>query len=143
MENRYPFYAFPFFKTFKKVELKLFLYLIKLKGGEILMAKNNKIGSWAFLIGVILAIVFAFVNMSSVVWILVLLGLLIGFFNIDPKEIQTFLFAGTVLVIVGAFAGQTLSEIMYLQDIFSNLVALFGPATIVVAIKSLFSLAKN
>nr|MBA4405167.1 hypothetical protein [Nanoarchaeum sp.] len=107
------------------------------------MAKNNKIGSWAFLIGVVLAIVFAFVNTSSVAWILVLLGLLIGFFNIDPKEIQTFLFAGTVLVIVGAFAGQTLSEIMYLQDIFSNLVALFGPATIVVAIKSLFNLAKN
>lgn len=107
------------------------------------MAKNNKIGGWAFLIGVILAVVFAFFNSANIVWVLVLLGLLIGLFNIDPKEIQTFLFAGTVLVIVGAFAGQTLSEIQYLQDIFSNLVALFGPATIIVAIKSLFSLAKN
>lgn len=107
------------------------------------MAKNNKVGGWAFLIGVILAVVFAFINLGSVAWILVLLGLLIGFFNIDPKEIQGFLYAGTVLVIVGAFAGQTLAEILYLQDIFSNLVALFGPATIVVAIKSLFNLAKN
>ncbi|MBS3172494.1 hypothetical protein J4438_02865 [Candidatus Woesearchaeota archaeon] len=107
------------------------------------MAKNNKVGGWAFLIGVILAVVFGFFNSTGMVWILVLLGLLIGLFNIDPKEIQTFLFAGTVLVIVGAFAGQTLSEIQYLQDIFSNLVALFGPATIIVAIKSLFGLAKN
>ncbi len=110
------------------------------------MAKggNNKIGGWAFLIGVLLAVVLAFVaSLSSLAWILVILGIIIGLFNIDAGETQKFLFAATVLVIVGAFAGTTLNSIMYLEDIFKNLVALFAPATIVVALKSVFTLAKR
>ncbi len=110
------------------------------------MAKkgNSTVGSWAFLLGVILAVILAFVgSLASLAWLLVLLGIIIGLFNISAKETQRFLFAGTVLVIVGAFAGSTLSSIMYLTGIFSNLVALFAPATIVVALKSVFEIARR
>lgn len=110
------------------------------------MAKNSgsRLGGWAFLIGVLLAIVLAFVgSLASLAWILVILGLIIGLFNIDAGETQKFLYAGAILVIVGAFAGETLTSIMYLQDIFVNLVALFAPATIIVALKSVFELAKR
>ena len=109
------------------------------------MAKGgNKIGSWAFLIGVILAVILAFVgSLSSIAWLLVVLGIVIGLFNISSSETKDFLMAGTILVIVGALAGETLSSVMYLQDIFMNMVALFGPATIIVALKSVFSLAKR
>ena len=107
------------------------------------MAKGSKVGSWAFLIGVLLAVLLAFVSFGGIPWLLVVLGLIIGLFNIDAKETQKFLFAGVSLVIVGAFAGTTLNSIMYLEDIFTNLVALFAPAVIIVALKSVFELARR
>lgn len=106
--------------------------------------KGNTIGSWAFLIGVLLAIVLAFIaSLESLAWLLVVLGIIIGLFNIDGKETTKFLWAGLALVLVGAFAGNTLGSVMYLQDIFANMVALFAPAVIVVALKSVFELAKR
>ena len=51
--------------------------------------------------------------------------------------------AGTVLALMGYLGGQNLSSVMYLSTIFNNLLALFVPATIVVALKSVFALAKD
>ena len=110
------------------------------------MAKSkskNTLGGWAFLIGVILAVLFSFVSFSGMEWVLVLLGLIIGLLNISDSETQRFLFAGTVLVIVGAFGAQGLSSIVYLSSIFGNLVTLFATTTIIVALKSVFQIAKN
>jgi hypothetical protein len=105
---------------------------------------KNSLGGWAFLVGVLLAIVLAFFGQfSSWAWLLVVLGLIVGFLNITEAETQKFLFAGTILVIVGNFAGDTLNAIQFLPDIFDNLVALFAPATVVVALKSAFEMAKK
>jgi hypothetical protein len=104
----------------------------------------NSIGGWAFLVGVILALVFAFFGQfTGWAWLLIVLGLIIGFLNISEKETQRFMFAGTVLVIVGAFAGNVFLSVTYLPEIFNNLVALFAPATVVVALKSVFEMAKK
>lgn len=112
------------------------------------MAKkgNGKamIGHWAFLIGVLLAIVFMFVPaMNWVSWLLVVLGLIIGLLNIADKEVQPFLLAGLTLVLVSYFGGEVLGTIAYLGTLMNNLLMLFVPATIVVALKSVFVLAKN
>ena len=81
--------------------------------------------------------------------ILVLLGITVGFFNVTGKDSQTFLLAGTVLVIVSRFGmdGVTGSLIGIgvadaVTSIFGALIALFAPATIVVALKTVFSIAK-
>ena len=103
----------------------------------------NGIGGWAFLIGVLLAIILAFFDMASFAWIIVVLGLIIGLLNISEGETQKFLMAGVILVIVGALAGNMFASIMYLTDIFNNLVALFAPAVVVVALKSVFEMAKK
>ena len=103
----------------------------------------NSIGGWAFLIGVLLAIILAFFDMASFAWIIVVLGLIIGLLNISEGETQKFLMAGVILVIVGALAGNMFASIMYLTDIFNNLVALFAPAVVVVALKSVFEMAKK
>ncbi len=104
----------------------------------------NSIGGWAFLIGVLLAIILAFFSdMASFAWIIVVLGLIIGLLNISEGETQKFLMAGVILVIVGALAGNMFASIMYLTDIFNNLVALFAPAVVVVALKSVFEMAKK
>jgi hypothetical protein len=104
---------------------------------------KNSLGGWAFLVGVVLALVFAFYPFPNLFWLLAALGLVIGFLNITESETQKFLMAGTVLVIVGHFAGTTLGTIQFLPTIFDNLVALFAPATVVVALKSAFEMAKK
>jgi hypothetical protein len=102
------------------------------------------LGKWAFLIGVLLAVIFAFVTATSwLAWLLVVLGLIVGLLNIDAGETSAFLLAGTVLALMGFLGGQSLSSVLYLGAIFDNLLALFVPATVIVALKSVFALAKD
>lgn len=105
---------------------------------------KGTLGRWSFLIGVLLALVFGFMQAYTwVAWLLVVLGLIIGLLNIDEREVGAFLMAGTVLALMGFLGGQSLSSIAYLGSIFNNLLALFVPATIVVALKSVFALARD
>jgi hypothetical protein len=102
------------------------------------------LGRWAFLIGVVLSVVFGlFTGWSWLPVLLVVLGLIVGFLNIEGKEVSQFMMAGTVLVLMGYFGGQTLTSISYLASIFNNLLTLFVPATVVVAVKSVFLLARD
>ena len=127
----------------------------------VIKAKENSIGAWAFLIGVILAVVVglstslipipAFTKYSPQIYaILVILGLIVGFMKFRQKDSQTFLIAGTVLVIVSKFELETIITGTLIgigigetvSAIFSALLALFVPATIIVALKTVFSIAK-
>ncbi|MBU1136247.1 MAG: hypothetical protein ABIG37_01960 [Nanoarchaeota archaeon] len=113
------------------------------------MAKGkNVIGAWAFLIGVILALIIGLIGLSAT-WITVLLvlGILIGLLNVGGTELKDFMLAGTVLVIVGSLGGQALYNLtianISIGAVFPALVALFVPATIVVALKAVFAMAKK
>lgn len=127
----------------------------------VIRAKENFVGAWAFLIGVILAIIIGFgttlipipalVNYSSAVYaILVILGLVVGFsIKSTGKSSQTFLIAGAILVIVSKFGMEGVTGSLIgigvgdiVSSTFGALLALFAPATIVVALKTVFSLAK-
>lgn len=109
--------------------------------------KISQLGGWAFLLGVVLAVLFAFISYPEYSWVLVFLGLVVGFLNITSAETSKFLFAGTSLVIVGHFASTSIFDLvpnaMYLGMIFANLTVLFATSTIVVALKSVFELAKK
>ena len=111
------------------------------------MAKGEAkamLGRWAFLIGVVLAVIFGLISAGTwLSWLLVVIGLVVGLVNISDKEVGAFLTAGTVMVLMGYFGGQTLSSVVYLSTIFNNILTLFVPATIVVAVKSVLSLARN
>ena len=126
----------------------------------VLKSKENSVGAWAFLIGVILAVVIGLsttlvsipvlTSFSPQVYaILVLLGLFVGFMNVAGKDSQTFLLAGTVLVIVSKFGMEGVSGSLIgigvgdaVSSVFGALLALFAPATIIVALKTVFSIAK-
>ena len=111
------------------------------------MAKGEAkamLGRWAFLIGVVLAVIFGFFTAGVwLSWLLVVIGLVVGLVNISDKEVGQFLTAGTVMVLMGYFGGQTLASVAYLSSIFTNILTLFVPATIVVAVKSVLSLARD
>ena len=110
-------------------------------------AKGNIVGAWAFLIGVILAVVLGIIGteVTAGLWaiILVVLGIIIGLLNVGGSELKEFLLAGTALVIVSALGEQTLMEVDYVGSILRALVILFVPATIVIALKAVFALAKR
>ncbi|MCX6742361.1 MAG: hypothetical protein NTX24_04295 [Candidatus Pacearchaeota archaeon] len=113
------------------------------------MAKaGNMIGAWAFLIGVILAIIFAFFGAGIwLSWLFLVIGLVVGLLNIADAETQPFLIAGVILVIVGSFGGNVFTSaalgVSFVSQFLNNLLMLFVPATIVVALKSVFSMAKG
>ena len=112
------------------------------------MAKrsNNMLGAWAFLIGVILAVIAGVAGLlvnSGWTTSLVIIGIIIGLLNIGGSELKEFMLAGTVLVIVSAMGSGTLGLVRYVGEITTALLILFVPATIVVALKTIFALAKN
>ena len=117
---------------------------------------NEEVGKYAYLVGVIAALIVgilaSYIPATAVTWltsIIILAGLVVGFMNISTKEIKDFLLVSTVLVIV-AYAGSaagTLKSVqiigMYLEGIFTQLLAFVVPATVVVALKEILLLAKK
>lgn len=109
------------------------------------MAKSKKtIGSWAFLAGVVLAIIFGLVpSMANYMWIVVIIGLIVGLLNVSGNETTPFLMSGAVLIIAAAWGAAPLAEVPYVPEIFRALLTIFVPATIIVAIKNVFNLARD
>ncbi|SRR3989338_2171981 len=125
-----------------------------------LKSRENSLGAWAFLIGVVLAIIIglsttllpipALTTYSKQIYAaLVFLGIIVGSMNVTGRDSQTFLIAGAILVIVsrfgmdgvtGSLIGIGLSDAV--SSVFSALLVLFTPATIIVALKTVFSIAR-
>lgn len=117
-------------------------------------SKENLIVAYAFLIGVILAVILGlstrYVRPNNFFYILlVILGVVIGYLNSGDKDSINFLFAIVSLVIVSGLGNSTLvfiSQLSPVLDVLNNvlrsLLVLFIPATIIVALKVVFSMAK-
>jgi polyferredoxin len=105
---------------------------------------SNMLGAWAFLIGILLAVIFGFFAVGPWFgWLLFILGVIVGLLNIGDKETQPFLLAGAVLVIVSSLGGSAFETLKYVPTILKNILGLFVPATIIVALKTVFSMAHN
>ena len=118
-------------------------------------SRGNLIGAWAFLIGVVLAVLVAifagkYTN-PLILGVLALLGVVMGYF-VAQKDVQTFLFASVALVLVSssgmqglvldaAIRGISIGRIV--AAVLGTLLVMFVPATIVVALKTVFSIAKQ
>jgi hypothetical protein len=126
-----------------------------------MIAKENSIGAWAFLIAVVLAVVIGiFTSLipmpelkaysSFIYLILVILGIVVGAsINTSGRDSQTFLITGAIIVIVSKFGMESvISSLIGIgagdigSSIFASLLALFVPATIIVAIKTVFRMAR-
>ena len=112
------------------------------------MAKTrgvDVVGKWAFLIGVILAVVLGLFDPIMGNWaiVLVVIGLIVGLLNVTDKEVTPFLMSGAVLIIASALGGSLMSDMPFVGAILDALLAVFVPATVIVAIKNVFSLARN
>jgi|SRR3989338_4714417 len=107
--------------------------------------KGNMLGSWSFLVGVALAVVFGLMGSlnQTITYALVVLGLVVGLLNIADEEVGPFLTAGAILVIVSTLGQSVVANVQLFDRVLQALTVLFVPATIVVALKHVFSLAKR
>ncbi len=120
-------------------------------------SKQQQVGSYAFLAGLAVAIIAGLLSGAGQqgllggieVWIplaLVVLGVIVGFMNIKDKEIEKFLIASIVLLVLSGSAGG-LSIIptigVYLVGIVQNIAVFVAPAALIVAIKSVTTLASE
>lgn len=106
---------------------------------------DTKIGSWAFILGVLISIVAGLIpawQTTTLVWVLVLLGLVVGFLNITAKETTEFLVATVALLIIGS-AGAIPALGVVILSILANIVAFVAPAALIVALKSIWVLAQR
>jgi|SRR3989339_107585 len=116
------------------------------KGSTDLLAK---VGSWAFIIGVIIALIVGVFSKTSTVTttVLIVLGLIVGFLNVTGRETTPFLLATVSLVLVAYYGGDTLKDVAvvgpFLAGTLGALMTFVIPATIIVALKAIYALAHD
>ena len=114
---------------------------------------EGKLGQWAFIAGVAIAVIIGLFSSKLggntqgwLILLLVVLGLIVGLLNVTEKESTPFLIAAAALLLTGT-AGNTLAIIPtiggYLSGIVQAIAVFVTPAAIVVALKSIQSLAKE
>lgn len=108
---------------------------------------HNQLGQWAFLIGVLLAIVlglFPGLSTAGVSMLFLVLGLVVGFLNISEEEYHSFLLVVVTLLLVGTGGlGELPGVGVYISPILDNIGSFVGPAALVVALTALVKIGRN
>jgi len=102
-----------------------------------------KIGHWALIFGLILAILAGFAAIPFLAAILFILGLIIGFLNVTEKESTPFLVAVIAFLLIGVAGLQIGQSTPFIPSILNNLIALMSAAGLIVAVKQVLSIAKK
>ncbi len=111
--------------------------------------KSKLVGKWAFLVGLIIAVLASFLTgyAATVALALFVLGLIVGFLNISEKDSNKFLLASIALLSGGIASITAISMLAvvstYLNAILGSFVAFVSAAALVVAIKAIFETGKN
>ncbi len=120
------------------------------------------VGSWAFIIGAILAVLFGLTQSvasravtpvleSWAVGLLVILGLIVGLLNVTHHEAHSFVYVTTALVLVAYFGtrlsqGDVFSAVWgsnILNSVLGTLITFVMPATVVVSLRAIWELARH
>jgi hypothetical protein len=101
------------------------------------------VGRWAFIVGLILAgVVGLFFQIEWVIWVLAILGVIVGLLNVTVEETQDFLLAA----IAFALSATALNTIPFIgpvvANVLANLAAFVAGAMIVIALKALFKITR-
>jgi hypothetical protein len=105
--------------------------------------KLATVGKWAFIIGLVLAGVAGLLFQAAwVVWVLAILGVIVGLLNVTQEETQGFLLAA----IAFALSATALNTVPYVGGVVANILgyvaAFVAGAMIVVALKAMFETAR-
>ncbi len=103
----------------------------------------EKVGSWSFIVGFFIALILGIMqnNAQWVVYVLLVLGLIIGLLNISDREIVPFL-VSTVALIVAGSAVASISQIPgVIDNILVNITIFVVPAAVIASVKAIYALA--
>ena len=105
--------------------------------------KLATVGKWAFIVGLVIAgVAGLFLQAAWVVWVLALLGIVVGLLNISAEEAQRFLLAA-IAFLLSATALSTIPLIGgVIDNILAYVAAFVAGATVVVALLALFKTAR-
>lgn len=105
---------------------------------------RGTIGKWAFIVGLVIAVLAGlFFQPGWALWVLAILGVVVGLLNVAAEETRGFLLASIALTL----SATALNSIPLIGTAFSYVlpfvVAFVAGATIVVALKELFQTARK
>ena len=105
---------------------------------------RETVGKWAFIGGLVVAVLAGlFFQPTWVIWILAVLGVIVGLLNITVEETGGFLLASIALTL----SATALNTVPVIGSVFKYVlpfvVAFVAGATIVVALKQLFQTARK
>lgn len=100
------------------------------------------VGHWALIIGITIAVLAGLTEISYLMPILFILGLIVGFLNIKEKETSSFLLAVVALLAIGLSGLQIEAVPATVDLILENFIAFISAAGLVVALKQIFVTAR-
>ena len=114
----------------------------------------NRLIAYAFTVGIVIALILGVISawlpagvVPVLTSILILMGIVVGFFNITPTEAKDYVLFVTALVIVTSLGGGILGNVqmigMYLENILQAILAFVLPSVIIVGIKAVMNLARD
>ena len=137
--------------------MRNYINLLHIYNRMAIRSRENVVGAWAFLIGIVMALLGGVLSALFGNWnpfvlgLLMVIGLFVGFIGVTPNDVQKFLMAAVSLVIVSYAGSAGVRNIEFLEWQIGNVVSstlagllvLLVPATVVVAIRSLFSVSQG
>jgi len=114
------------------------------------------LGKWAFIIGLVIAVIAGLLQnvlgAATILIVLFVLGLVVGFLNVTQKETTGFLVAIIALIVVSTGAVNAIASLPvdkvdvitgYVVSVLENFIAFVGAAGLVVSIKAIVESGKN
>ncbi|MBS3169000.1 hypothetical protein J4210_00820 [Candidatus Woesearchaeota archaeon] len=108
----------------------------------------HRLAHYSFFVGLLIAIIAGFfhkfIDPQILVTTLVVLGLIVGLFNLTAKETMPFLVAAIALMLAGIVNLGLIPGVgLYLRSILSNIVVFVVPGAIIVGLKTIWKLASD
>lgn len=119
-----------------------------LKRGSKAKLEIHRLAHYTFFVGLLVAIVAGFFRNvlapEVLVTTLVILGFVVGLFNLTAKETHPFLLAAVALMLAGIVNLGLIPGVgLYLRSILSNIVVFVVPGAILVGLKTIWKLASD
>ncbi|MBN2423205.1 hypothetical protein JXB41_08335 [Candidatus Woesearchaeota archaeon] len=109
----------------------------------------TKVGPWTFILGLIIAIATALLipPNTGLLWVLGILGLIVGLMNISDEEVRTYLIATIAFLVSASSLTAILEPIPILgsaaKPFMTNVVVFIAPGAGIVALKALYMISKD
>jgi len=114
----------------------------------------NRLIAYAFTVGIVIALILGLIStwlpagvVPVLTTVLILMGIVVGFFNITPTETKNYVLFVTALVIVTSLGGGVLGGVqligVYLESILQAILAFILPSVLIVGIKAVMNLARD